>query len=93
MKNQQDAKDDNKSSDSGENEGLKYKQVIKFTKKPWKIKDIEVVPTPVDVSHQVKYKRFYQAKMIKMDHDRVSVIDWLLANLFKIFLLIKDRFW
>ena len=28
-----------------------------------------------------------------MDHDRVQVIDWLLANLYKIFLLLKDRYW
>ena len=31
--------------------------------------------------------------MIEIDHERVSVIDWLLANLFKTYLLLKDRYW
>lgn len=52
-----------------------------------------MVPTPFDIVNNPKYKRFYSAKIIKMDHDRVAVIDWMLANLFKVLLLVKDRFW
>ena len=58
-----------------------------------KILDQVVVPTPFVIIDNPKYKRLYKAEIIKMDHDRVSVIDWLLANLFKTLLLVKDRFW
>ena len=57
------------------------------------IEEKVVVPTPKDILIHPKYSRYYFAMMIEMDHDWVQVIDWLLANLFKTFLLLKDRYW
>ena len=57
------------------------------------IQEKVVVPTPKDILTHPKYSRFYYAMMIEIDHDRVQVVDWLLANLFKTFLLLKERYW
>ena len=50
------------------------------------IKDPPQVAIPINLLFSAKYKRFLTAEIYKLDHDRIGVIDFLLANLYKIFL-------
>ena len=43
-------------------------------------------PIPFDNHH--RYKQYDQALIIKQDFDRVQVIDFLIANLYKVFLML-----
>lgn len=39
------------------------------------------------------YKKFLAARIIKLDHERTAIIDFMLANLYKVFLMLHDRNW
>ena len=68
----------------------KMKKLNRF--RSW-IKEPVHVSTPVDLIELPKYKRLRQAKIIKQDHDRTPILDFLIANLFKVLLLMEDRQW
>ena len=40
-----------------------------------------------------KYSKFRAVRLLKKDHERLPIIDFLLSNLYKAFLLIYDKKW
>ena len=50
------------------------------------IEPIKVVPTPFEIMNMPKYRDQKIARIIKLDHDRTIVLDFLLSNLYKAFL-------
>ena len=57
------------------------------------IEEPTIVSTPVNLSHQYRYRKNHSTYIVKRDHDRGQIIDYLIANLFKVYLLLFDRNW
>lgn len=49
--------------------------------------------TPVELINSPKYSRYHVAKIIKTDHDRLQIIDYIISNLYKTHLLLTERHW
>lgn len=69
---------------------LKLKQLKKYKRL---VQDPIKVDTPFDLKSVPKYKKFQQANIIKQDHDRNGIINYFIANVYKIFVLLQDRQW
>lgn len=41
----------------------------------------------------MKYKKYKSALILKQDHDRVPIIDFMLTNLFRVYLLLDTKRW
>ena len=59
--------------------------ISKFTKL---MKDPVKTRIPIDLLDQPRFKQFRKASIIKQDHERNSVIDYLISNLYRVFLLL-----
>ena len=73
-----------------DNRRKKLFMLRKFRKQ---IEEPTIVQTPVNLSHQYRYRKYNSTFIVKRDHDRGQIIDYLLANLFKVYLLLFDRNW
>ena len=52
------------------------------------------IQTPFELQDTVpKYQKFKKARVIKRDHDRMPIVDFLLSNLYKAFLHFHNRNW
>ena len=68
--------------------GMKFKMLQKFKNM---VKDPPSVGIPVELTHLSKYKKCTQAEIIRVDHDRVVIIDQLLSNLYTLYLQLHDK--
>ena len=57
------------------------------------MKDPVYVQTPVNLGNQTRFRMYRTAKIIKNDHDRILVINYLISNLFRVFLFLHDCNW
>ena len=57
------------------------------------MKEPVYVQTPVDLGNQARYRMYRSAKIIKNDHDRMQVINYLLSNVYRVYLLLQDSNW
>ena len=73
-----------------DNRRKKLFMLRKFRKQ---IEEPTIIQTPVNLSHQYRYRKYNSTFIVKRDHDRGQIIDYLLANLFKVYLLLLDRNW
>ena len=62
----------------------------KFNKQ---MKEPVYVQTPVDLGNQARYRMYRSAKIIKNDHDRMQVINYLLSNVYRVYFLLQDCNW
>ena len=72
------------------NENLKFSMINKFKKS---MKDPVYVQTPVNLGNQTRYRMYRTAKIIKNDHDRILVLNYLISNMFRVFLFLHDCNW
>ena len=77
-----------------DNQAMKLAHLTKFRKM---VADPVKVDTPFDFLapdvYYPKYKKFKKARIIKQDHDRMFIVDFLIANMFKVYLLLYDKNW
>ena len=57
------------------------------------VQPFRLVSTPIDLIATAKFRGFHRARLVKQDHDRVPVIDFLLANIFKVHILLESKTW
>ena len=72
------------------NENLKFSMINKFIKS---MKNPVYVQTPVNLVNQTRYRMYRTAKIIKNDHDRILVINYMISNVFRVFLFLHDCNW
>ena len=51
------------------------------------------IQTPCDLSSLPKYQNFASAEIVKRDHDHAAIVDFLIAGMYRIYLLLDDRQW
>ena len=76
-----------------ESQNLKFSLLKKLKKQ---IKEPVSIHTPLQLRDKTtsnRFKNYTEAKIIKRDHDRLVILDFLLSNLFRVFLLLHDRHW
>ena len=71
-------------------ENLKFSMINKFMKM---MKEPVYAHTPVDLSNQARYRMYRSVKLIRNDHDRILVINYLISNVFRVFLFLHDCNW
>ena len=71
----------------------KFKRLRKFSELIEDINSRTVIQTPIRLVGHPKYKKFRNANIVKLDHDRYQIIDFLLTTLYKVYLLLQDRHW
>ena len=57
------------------------------------IKQPVTLQTPFSLTDQFRYRKYRVANILKKDFDRVQIIDFLLSNLYKVFLMLQERQW
>ena len=69
---------------------LKFLMLSKFTKQ---MVDPVKVSTPVFLIDQPRFRNFKKANIIKIDHERNQIIDYMISNLYRVYLLLFDKSW
>lgn len=57
------------------------------------IKDPVHVTTPIELKDNPRYRKYRHAAIIRQDFDRIGVIDFILINLYKAYLMVHDKQW
>ncbi len=70
---------------------LSLSYLLKFKDKY--IKEANSITTPITLLNSAKYRSYKQAQIIKRDYERAPVADYMLSNLFKIYVLLHENEW
>lgn len=68
----------------------KFLQLLRFRTY---IREAKVITTPLDLLEIPKYVGYEKARIMKKDHERTPVIDFLLAHLYRTYILLDSNSW